>query len=97
MKKMKFFFMLFLGFTLSACSTIYFDNGPSATENLDMTEWHHDGILRLVEFSAPVDLASRCDSKGWKTIKVEKGFLQWLAGSVTYNLYDPWLVEYACK
>jgi hypothetical protein len=94
---MKNIFSLLMVFSLGACSTMYFDNGSSATRSLDMSEWHHDGVIRLVEFSSPVDMSNRCESKGWKSIKVEKSFVQGLAGSVTYGMYDPWGVDYACK
>jgi hypothetical protein len=80
----------------SGCSTMYFHNGGKSFTP-EMSEWHHDGVLRLVEFSDSVDMNQRCEAKGWDVIKVEKTFVQGLVGSVTYNLYDPWDVSYTCR
>ncbi len=81
----------------SGCSTMYFQNVDGESTRTDLSEWHHDGILRLVEFSSPVDLSSRCEGKKWRTVKVEKDFVQGLAGSVSYGLYDPWGVSIRCN
>ena len=83
-------------FFSSGCSTIYFHKG-SSDSTTEMNEWHHNGILRLVEFSDPVDMANRCAGKGWETIKVEKGFIHGFVGSLTNGWYDPWSVSYSCK
>lgn len=80
----------------SGCTTMYFHNTGSDMR-AEFSEWHHDGILRLVEFSPPVDLSERCSGKNWSTAKVSKDFVQWLAGSVTGGIYDPWGVEFSCK
>jgi hypothetical protein len=102
-RKMKFanlsLFLIVAGsaFLGTACSTIYFHNGPTRAAELENVEWHHDGILRLVEFSSPVDLNDRCESKPWTTVKVEKTFIQGFVGGVSYGLYDPWNVEFSCK
>jgi hypothetical protein len=79
----------------SACSTIYFHNGSS--DSVDHDEWHHDGILALVEFSPPVDLNERCEGKSWGTVETQRSFLNWLAGTFTFGIYDPWMVSYSCK
>ena len=86
---------LFLG-ALSGCTTIYFHRGASETHRTDMQEWHHDGILELVEFSDPVAMNSRCENKPWQTIKVEKDALKVLITGVTWGWYDPWDVSYQC-
>ena len=74
-------FILAMTFVLASlgCSTIYFHQGSNKDTSVDHDEWHHDGILRLVEFSPPVDMANRCEGKNWSNIKVEKSFLNGLA------------------
>ena len=67
------------------------------SENLENSEWHHDGIIRLVEFSEPVDLNNRCEGKDFSSVRVEKTFIQGLVGAISYGLYDPWDVSYACR
>ena len=83
---------------LTSCSTIYFHNGGNTTDKAtELSEWHHDGVLGLVEFSDPVDLAGRCEGKSWTIVKVEQTFIQGLAKNVTDSMYDPWEVSYSCK
>ncbi len=81
----------------SGCSTIYFENGSRVSQNLEYTEWHHDGIFELVEFSDPVNMNERCDGKSWTAIRVEETFIQGLISGVTYSLYNPWDVAYSCQ
>jgi hypothetical protein len=95
MKTLNLIFIAFVAFGSSACSTMYFHNGTGQMM-VENEEWHHDGILRLVEFSSPVDMNDRCEGKEWSTIKNEKTFVQGLVGALTYGIYDPWQVEYAC-
>ena len=89
----------FVAATAGGCSTIYFHNSSNAMP--DHEEWHHDGLLGLVEFSPPVDLNERCEGRDWETVKTEKTFLNGLvstvAGSAAGRLYDPWEVAYACQ
>lgn len=80
---------------LGGCSTLHFDNGDRSTD-YTYREWHHDGILDLVEFSPPVDMRGRCGGNDWRSVKVEKSFTNGLADAVSYNFYDGWTVEYAC-
>lgn len=94
MKKLMIALGLVVG--LSGCATIHFDNAPTTTTKNPYSEWHHDGILRLVEFSPPVDMNNRCDGANWVTTKVERNFVQGLAAVVTWGIYDPWDVSYAC-
>jgi hypothetical protein len=82
------------------CYSIHFDNGPDAPQRVEQSEWHHDGILRLVEFSSPVDLKDRCENAGWSSVRVYKSFLNGLAEaavSLIAPLYDPWTVEIDCE
>lgn len=84
-----------LALGLAGCSTMHFTHGERAGD-YTFSEWHHGGIFDLVEFSDPVDLQARCDGGDWQSVKVEKTFTNGLADVVTYNLYDGWMVEYAC-
>jgi len=97
----KMFIVLFCAFLFcSGCGTIYIHNGNTSSE-VTQLEWHHDGILDLVEFSKPVDLSQRCKNKEWKTVKIEKSALCVVVdiaeAFVVGNLYDPWIVETSCK
>ena len=87
-------------FICSGCATIYIHNGDTPSE-VTMHEWHHNGILDLVEFSSPVELSKRCPGKEWQTVKIEKSPLCVLVdiaeATITGNLYDPWVVETSCK
>jgi hypothetical protein len=95
MRKLRIFVSLAFFAAASSCSTIYFHNGSQTY--VDHDEWHHDGIIRLVEFSSPVNLNERCEGKNWGTVKTEESFLNWLAGAFTFGIYDPWTVSYSCK
>ena len=77
------------------CSTLHFDNGEAGPD-YTYREWHHDGILDLVEFSPPVDMRARCDGNDWQSVKVEKSFVNGLADAVSYNFYDGWTIEFSC-
>lgn len=84
-------FFLLAGFVLfnSGCSTMVFVNGTSGDQGragpvaaLENEEWHHDGVFGLVEFSPPVDLQNRCNGSDWKSVKIEKTFVNGLASAV---------------
>lgn len=93
---MKNIFLLAITVLLSSCSTMYFDNG-SPSSSMEASQWHHVGILRLVEFSSPVQTSKVCSEGDWQSIKVEKPFVHGLVTSISYGLYDPWNVEHSCK
>ena len=87
----------------TACFSIQFNNGPTgatASPAKQAREWHHDGILNLVEFTRPVDLNNRCGGADWQSVRVYKsflqGFLQTAASSFVGNWWDPWTVETRC-
>ena len=91
------FLVLFLLF-LSGCYKLTFHS----SDQLRISEatygnWHHGGILGLVEFSDPVDLKKQCEGKKWQEVRTKRGFLQGLSSFFTYNLYTPWDVSYECK
>ncbi len=82
----------------SACSTTYFHNSGIQNDQVDYSEWHHDGILGLVEFSDPVDLNARCEGNNWQTIRTQQTFVQGLIGVVPIvgALYNPQEAAYSC-
>ncbi len=86
-----------VGWGLSSCSTIHFHRHAPGSTAPGQSEWHHDGILRLVEFSEPVDLKRRCERGRWQTVRVEKNPLQVLVTGVASGLYDPWDVAWSCS
>ena len=65
-------------FGLAGCYTMHFvkDHQPVRYTS---TQWHHIGILGLVEFSDPVNLRSVCNGEDrWQAVRVQTGFLQGL-------------------
>jgi len=83
--------------SMSACSTIYFDRGKASPTALENSEWHHGGILRLVEFSSPVDLHERCEGKNWESVRVHQSFVAGFVSAVAAGIYEAWDVGYQCK
>ena len=87
---------LLLTLAAPGCFTMHFDYDSSASHENDFSEWHHGGIFRLVEFSEPVDLEDRCGGQPARSHTVEQGFLNGLASSVSYGIYEGWTVEIDC-
>lgn len=86
---MKHLTLLLAAFTLSACTTIHFDNGevdPATQPKVE--KWHHIVALDLVEVSDPVDPEAVCEGGEWAGVKTEKTFLNGLAGSAV-NFFVP--------
>ena len=84
---------------LSGCHKIYYHNGGQMIANKNdaqYSEWHHDGVFGLVEFSDPVDLKARCE-RGWSTVETENSFLTGLVSGATYALYTPRMANVVCK
>ena len=77
----------------SGCSTIMFTNDaqPAMAE---YSQWHHNVALSLYELSEPVETEKYCDE--WARITTERSIVNALAGSVSYNLWDPWTVSINC-
>ncbi|NDF14994.1 hypothetical protein EB061_06690 [bacterium] len=80
---------------LQACTTITFVRDPKSTRT-NYSEWHHNWIFGLMEGSDPVDMHDRCNGAEWKTITTEHTFIQALVNGITYQLYNPHNVEFAC-
>lgn len=84
----------------AGCHKIYYHNGGPLIANKSVAqakEWHHIGILGLVEFSKPVDLKKYCPAKGWSTIETEDSFLSGLVSGVTYSFYTPREAHIVCN
>ena len=81
---------------VGGCHTMHFDHTGDGVGDAELSEWHHGGILQLVEFSEPVDLKSRCDGQAAKSHTVKQSFLNGLASSISYGLYVAWTVEVDC-
>ncbi len=66
---------------------------------MNREQWHHIGIIRLVEYSKPVDLNAQCDGKGWNAVQTRTGPLQVLIGAIPYvsTFYSPEEVQISCK
>ena len=73
-------FSLFVAlFFLCSCYTINFKRDSSSTDEFyQFSQWHHIGLLGLVEFSAPVNLKEICSEDSWESVRVRTGFLQGL-------------------
>ena len=87
-------------FTLSACTTIHFDNGEDAESLTKTKQWHHNVALDLVEVSDSVNLERRCQSMEWASVKTELSFLNGLARLAVNWLAPIWYpktVEVSCK
>ena len=89
---------LALALAATACQTMHFDyvEGVADDRSNEFSEWHHDGILRLVEFSQPVDLQDRCSGQPPRSHTVKRSFLNGIASGISYGLYDGWTVEIDC-
>lgn len=94
--QMKIFRKMLLAVTLlalGACSTINFNNGRPSQEPPQIEQWHHVWALDLYEGSPPVDLKAACGDAGWKSVKTETSFLNWL-GMQAANFFGPiWFPE----
>jgi hypothetical protein len=95
---------LLLATLLSGCWSMHLDNGSDHSQRHSEwdphSEWHHDGIFRLVEFSKPVNLHDRCSGKEWKSVYIRKSFLNVLADvavALLAPLYDGWTVDVTCE
>jgi len=97
MKKLILMTALLLG--TSACNTIILKNGADASTAMNFEQWHHIGIIRLVEYSKPVDLNQVCSGKGWNSVQTRTGPLQVLIGILPYvsTFYTPEEVQISCK
>ena len=99
MKKILIFAVSLVAIAASGCSKIYYHNGGPAVANKNLAtynNWHHDGVLGLVEFSDPIDLNVRCQ-RGWDTVETENSFLTGLVSGLTYSLYTPREANLVCK
>jgi hypothetical protein len=99
MKKYLKFAIFLVAIAASGCHKIYYHNGGQAVANkaaAQYNDWHHDGVLGLVEFSEPINLKARCE-KGWDAVETENSFLTGLVSVFTYGLYTPREANIVCK
>ena len=111
----RFFFLLFSAFALLSCQTIHYVNGEESGGapplRYETAQWHHIGLLRLVEFSPPVNVKSICGKEGWRAVRTQtniaQGVVQNIApavlsavsqglGSLLTFLYTPEEVSVSC-
>jgi hypothetical protein len=59
------------------------------------SQWHHNGIYGLVEFSSPVRLDTLCP-EGVFEIEQRVSFVNGLVQSLTQHLYNPQTVTVTC-
>jgi hypothetical protein len=85
---------------LSGCHKIYYHRAAPMVANKNsatVNEWHHLGVIGLVEFSDPTDLKTYCGSSGWRSVETENSFLTGLVSGVTYGLYTPRMANVMCR
>ncbi|PWU12882.1 MAG: hypothetical protein C5B49_15525 [Bdellovibrio sp.] len=88
------FFCLLL--LTAGCSTVNFIEGSQAKMTYEQESWHHIGVLRLIEFSTPVNLQAAC-SNGWSAVRTRTGPLQVLVGLIAGGIYNPEEVSISCR
>jgi|GEM_PF-2600141 len=107
---MKLFLALALLITLSGCYRIQIQNGARPErQDFEQGQWHHIGVIGLAELSPPVDLSKQCMSnvgigrgateknEQWKTVQIQKSFLQGITQILTFGLYSPFDVNVQCS
>jgi len=88
-----------LSFVLASagCHKMQIHNGPRAElTSFEQGEWHHDGVVGLVEFSPPMDLSKQCPGGTWQSVQVQRSFIQGLVQAITFGLYTPWDTNVQC-
>ena len=69
----------------------------SQNHETTQSEWHHDWVYGLIEWSDAVDMKKRCNGDDWQVIKTEETFLQGFMASATLKVYTPHGLEYSCR
>jgi len=83
---------------LSGCHTMYFHNDTATPlVKTEKSRWHHNFIFSLIEVSPPLDLKRSCHGSDWEAIKVERNFLNVLAGLVSGSVIDAALTTESFK
>lgn len=83
--------------SFAGCSKIYFHNGAEPAADIPPPEFHHVGVLGLVEFSPPQNLKEICGDKEWSAVLTQKTFVAGLVSGVTQQIYTPWAFSTGCK
>ena len=92
--------VLVIASLLTGCHKIYYHKTPSMVANKSaatVNEWHHIGVVGLVEFSEPTNLKRYCADTTWNSVETENSFLTGLVSAVTYGLYTPRMANVMCK
>ena len=69
---------------LPSCYTIHFTKGDKIPVYYQTSQWHHIGLLGLMEFSKPVNLKALCPADSWDGVRVQTGFLQGLVSWISF-------------
>ncbi len=89
-------YLIVLCFSLTACHTFNLNKGPDVHPRYETENFHHIGILKLVEFSEPVDPRKSCDGD-WNSVETRTGPIQVLIGLIVGGFYNPEEVKVSCK
>ena len=88
--------ILLTSFALSGCYKITLTDGGNHTLNKDNPQFHHIGVLALVEFSEPIPVHAICPN-GFARIDVRQNAITSLLSAATRNLYSPTQTFVQCK
>ena len=78
-------FLFLIVFSVS-CQTIHYTNKSEVPHQYTYTQWHHIGLLGLIEFSSPVNVKAKCGEKGWKAVRTQKNVLQALTAGLVSSV-----------
>lgn len=87
---------LLLTLAQSACSTVFFHNGPDASNDVGPDRLHHI-VIGGIEIVEPVNLDQECSGRDWETVKTEQTFVSGLIRGLLNPAYTPWGVAWKCK
>ena len=88
----KAFFLSVCLLLMSSCYTVHFSKGSAPPAFYQTSQWHHIGLLGLMEFSDPVNLEQICPKDSWQAVRVRTGFLQGLLRLIYPPLVPPLVV-----
>ena len=90
---------------LAGCYKVDYVQFDSKSVTPDYEEWHHIGVLGLVEFSKPVRLDEICPNgfaKVHHEVSLENAAVAWVGGAITSrfklpHMYSPSTISVYCK
>jgi hypothetical protein len=89
-------FVVLASLALSGCYKIVLTDGGAHPFNMDNPEFHHIGVLGLVEFAEPIPVHHICPN-GFARIDVQQDVITAILGAATSNLYSPTQTFVQCK